>query len=233
MLRSPWSARENLPRDLGYPVNQVNVDKGQGGHTSTRKLVRTTQSPEVECSQVRRQENALNSDSWKQGDQEESSNCTRTRRLVRAATPITEFHNMKYTSHQHMTKIFHFQPQKLGTAAGYSIFLMEASKTNVLIKKKCSCLRQRKQPFIFGPNYLANLAVYKNTNFEESQKLILEHFQEILKMHTIESASLSWTGSVLSHDPVVQWTKATARVYSASVLCLGNMNESKDAITRW
>ena len=33
---------ENLPQDLGYPVNPVNVDEGQGSQTSTRKLVRTT-----------------------------------------------------------------------------------------------------------------------------------------------------------------------------------------------
>ena len=27
---SPWSARENPPQDLGYPVNPGNVDEGQG-----------------------------------------------------------------------------------------------------------------------------------------------------------------------------------------------------------
>ena len=27
---SPWSARENPPQDLGYPVNPVNVDEGPG-----------------------------------------------------------------------------------------------------------------------------------------------------------------------------------------------------------
>ena len=36
------------------------MDEGHGSQTSTRKLVRTTQSPEDECSQVRRQENAQN-----------------------------------------------------------------------------------------------------------------------------------------------------------------------------
>ena len=54
-----------------------------------------------------------------------------------------------------------------------------------------------------GPNNLANLKVYKNTNFEEviplskkkrtsrniTQKLILEHSEEILNVNTIESAS--------------------------------------------
>ena len=56
--RSPWSARENPPQDLGYPVNPVNVGEGQGCQTGTRKLVRSTQIPEIECSQVRPQENA-------------------------------------------------------------------------------------------------------------------------------------------------------------------------------
>ena len=56
---SPWSARENLPQLLRYLVNRVNVDEGQGSQNGTRKLVRTNQSPEVEYSQVRRQENAL------------------------------------------------------------------------------------------------------------------------------------------------------------------------------
>ena len=118
VLRSPWSARENPPQDLGYPVNPANVDEGQGSHT--RRFVRTTQNPEVECSQVRRQEKAQNSDSWKQGDKEESSNSTSTRRLVRAATPRTEFQNMKYTKHQCMTKIFNFLQKKLGITTGYS-----------------------------------------------------------------------------------------------------------------
>ena len=66
-----------------------------------------------------------------------------------------------------------------------------------------------------GPNYLANMKVYKNTNFEEiqtlfniTQKLILEHSEEILNVNTIDSASPSSRRSVLSHDQVTQWTKA-------------------------
>ena len=64
VLRSPLSARKNLPQGLSVPVNPVNADGEQGERTSTRKLVRTTQSPEVERSQVRRQENCQNSNSW-------------------------------------------------------------------------------------------------------------------------------------------------------------------------
>ena len=52
VLHSPWSARENPSQNLGYPVNPRNDDKGQGDLTRTRKLVQTTQNPEVERSQV-------------------------------------------------------------------------------------------------------------------------------------------------------------------------------------
>ena len=139
--RSPWSARANPPQDLGYPVNQGNVDEGQGSHTSTRRLLRTTKNPEVERSQAKRQKNAQNSDSRKQGDHEESSNSTSTRRLVRAATPRTESQNMKYTNHQYMTKVFQFLQKEVGN---YSRIL---NIFNGSIKDKCeiwrcSCLRQ-------------------------------------------------------------------------------------------
>ena len=60
-LHSPWSARENPSQDLGFPVKPGNDAKGQGDLTRTRKLVQTTQNPEVE-----RQENAQSSDSCKQ-----------------------------------------------------------------------------------------------------------------------------------------------------------------------
>ena len=36
----------------------------------------------------------------------------------------------------------------------------------------------------------------------------------------------------MSHDQVIQWTKAKGCVHSDSVLCLGKMNESKNAILR-
>ena len=111
---SPLSASENLPQDLRYPVNPVNVDEGQVSQTSTRKLVRTNQSPEVESSQVRRQENTQRSDSRNQGDREESSNSTSTRKFVRAVTPRTEFQNLMYTNQQYMTKVFHSFAKEVG-----------------------------------------------------------------------------------------------------------------------
>ena len=148
VLRSPWSARENPPQDLGYPVDPVNADEGQGSQTRARKLVRTTQSPEVGKSQVRRQEKAQKSNPWKQDDREVSTYSTGTRKLVRTATPRTEFQNMKYTNHQDMTKILQFFQKKMRITVRYSTHSMEASKTNMLIWCESSCLRQWKQPFI-------------------------------------------------------------------------------------
>ena len=72
---------------------------------------------------------------------------TSTRKHVQTATPRTEFQNMKYTTHQYMTKVFQFLQKKLGITAEHSTFSMEALKTNVLMWRM-SCLRQWKQPFI-------------------------------------------------------------------------------------
>ena len=54
----------------------------------------------------------------------------------------------------------------------------------------------------------------------------MEHSEEILNVDTIDSAPLS-------HDQVIQWTKAKVRGYSDSVQCLGRITDSKDAITTW
>ena len=72
-----------------------------------------------------------------------------------------------------------------------------------------------------GQNYVANLEVYRNTNFEElqnlfgiTQRLISEHEAEILNVTAIHWTSISWTRSTLSHDQVITWTKAKVRTPS-------------------
>ena len=58
VLHNPVKARKNRPQDLSDPVNPVNVDEERGGHSSSRKPVRTNPSQDpIEYSQVRRQEN--------------------------------------------------------------------------------------------------------------------------------------------------------------------------------
>ena len=91
-----------------------------------------------------------------------------------------------------------------------------------------------------GPNYLTNLKIYKNTNFEEieslfniTRKLLLEHSEETLNVKPLESSSPSRTRSPLPHEQAINWKKTKVRVYSDSVLCVGQMNESKEATVRW
>ena len=80
VLHNPMRARKNPPQDLSDPVNPGNVDEERGGHSSSRKPVRTNPSQDpIEYSQVRRQENTQHADSWKQGDRDESSNSKSTR----------------------------------------------------------------------------------------------------------------------------------------------------------
>ena len=62
------------------------------------------------------------------------------------------------------------------------------------------------------PNYLANLEIYKNTKFEEiasvsniTQKLVMEHSEEILNVKCLEYSSPSWARSVLSH--AIKWRR--------------------------
>ena len=89
-----------------------------------------------------------------------------------------------------------------------------------------------------GPNCLTNSEIYKNTNFEEieslfTEQLILDHSDKIQNVKWLDSSSPSWTRSVLSHDQAIKWTKAKVLVFADSVLCPGQMNESKEAKARW
>ena len=125
------------------------------------KVVKLTQGnlcPEVEKSQVRRQERDQNSNPWKQDKREVSSHSIRTRNLVQTQTPRTEFEYMKYTNHQYMTRVFHFLHKKLGITAGHSTFSMEALKTNVLIWGMFVS-SSMKAAIYLEPNYLTILEI--------------------------------------------------------------------------
>ena len=68
-----------------------------------------------------------------------------------------------------------------------------------------------------GLDFTENLDIYKITNFDELQnlfditkKLVFFKQSEILNMNMIECTFPSWTRSTLSHDQVIQWTKATS-----------------------
>ena len=143
---------------------------------------------------------------------------------------------MRDTNHQYMSKIFQFLRKRLTTLP----FSMQACKTNVLTWGMFMS-SPMKAAIHLGPNCLTNSEIYKNTNFEEfdsffniTQKLTMEHSGEVLNLPWLERSSPSWAArSVLSHDQTIKWAKAQVFVCADSVLCLGQMNESKEAIERW
>ena len=194
VMRNPLSARKN-------PPNPGNVEKEQGGAPGIRKLMRNPSQDPIDFSQVRRQENTQTADSWKQEERVESSSSTRTRKVVRQVNTKKEFHIMRISTHQYLTKVFQHLQINLGITAGYSTFAMEAMKTNVLIWGLFMS-SSMKAAIRLGPHYTENLEVFKKTNFEEiqklfniTQKLALEHPEEVLNVNTIESPSPSWTRS--------------------------------------
>ena len=95
-----------------------------------------------------------------------------------------------------------------------------------------------------GPNYTENLEVFKNTNFEEiqslfgiTQKLILDHSEEILNVKPIESTAPSWTRSILSHDQVISGQKQkyvfTQTLFYALGSCQILQKQTEDGKAKW
>ena len=140
VARNPRS-ETNSSQDLGYPANPGNADERKEVVIASGNIGQSALRSEVGYSQVSRQENALmtSGNCWheeqlqKQRDEKAYSNSNSARKLAQSATPKTEFQNMRYTNHQHRTKILQFLQKKLGITAAYSTFSMEALTTNVLI----------------------------------------------------------------------------------------------------
>ena len=127
VARSPWSEKNSSQ-------NPVNADERKGVEiASGNSWLQTASKSEIVHSQVSRQEKALRAERnlcmeqlQNQRDQRALSNSKNPRKPVQGATPRPEFQNMKCTNHQYTTKIPQFLPKKLGIAASYSIFSMEA-----------------------------------------------------------------------------------------------------------
>ena len=117
-----------------------------------------------------------------------------------------EFRFMQISYHQYKGKVFQNLQKNLGTTENSSKFGTEPIKTNVLLWS-LFLSSATKAAIHLGPNHTENLEVRKKANFEEiqsffgiTQKLILEHPEEILNVNTIDSTSPSWTRSTLSYD---------------------------------
>ena len=146
---------------------------------------------------------------------------------------------MRNTNHQYMSRIFQFLQRNWESHKPSEIYRYKHAKTNVLICRMFMSPSMNVTIHL-GPNYVTNWEIHENVNFEEiespfstSQKLIMEHSEEILNVKWLESSSPSWTRSLLSHDQAVKWAKSKVFVCADSLLCLRQINESQEVITRW
>ena len=153
-----------------------------------------------------------------------------------ASTP--ELRNKESTNHQYTSKIFQFLQKRWGLSASDASFSMQAYKTKVLIWRMFMS-SSMKAAIHLGPNYLTDSEICKNTKLEEIEslsnitQLVMEHSEEILNEKCMEYSSPSWARSVLPHDHAIKWAKTIVCVCADSVLCVGQMRDSPEAIERW
>ena len=162
-------------------------------------------------------------------DEKELSNSNSTRRLVLGASS-PELKNMAYTNHRYMSKIFQFLQKKLGMSESDSTFSMKAYKKTMFWYGGCSCLRRWKPPSIhLGPKYLTKHELRRDWKS-------IQCYSEVddgTFWRNSECKMAFRTRSILSHDQAIKWAKAKVRVYSDSVVCVGQMKDSREATARW
>ena len=141
------------------PVNPGNVDEGQGSQTCTRKLVQTTQSPEVDS-------------------------------------------NDRVSKHEVHKPSIHDEglPHFAKEVGNYS---RTPSISDGSTKDKCVDTGNV-HVFVNESSHPSWTKLFVHSLFNITLKLILEHSEEILNVHTIERTSPSWTRSTLPHDQVNQ-----------------------------
>ena len=105
VLPQPVECEEEPSARCGQSRQPGECRKEQGGALGIRKLMRNPSRDPIEDSQVKRQENTHHADSWKQEDTVESSSSTGTRKPVREVNTQKDFHYMRISNHQYLTKV--------------------------------------------------------------------------------------------------------------------------------
>ena len=158
---------------------------------------RQTSTNTQQCILKRQQDDTQSSSTRKLERSGESASSASSRQLERGEDiPIgrskMEFHNMQISDHRYLEKVFKNVRKKLNLAEVAPALGVEALKTNVLIWGLLMSTTTKAAVHL-GPNYVENLEVFRNTNFEElqnlidiTQKLIFDHPVEVLNVTTIE-----------------------------------------------
>ena len=234
-----WAQRKPLRKIRVLQGSLLSQEFDQSFVTSsTRKLVRNNnQDPTAHWWQ----DDTLSSSTRKLVRSGESASSASTRKLVRGEDnqierTRLEFHNMQISDHRYREQVFKNLRQKLNLAEDAPVLDL---KTKVLIWGLFMSTTMEAAVH-FGPSYKEKLEVHSNTNFEElknlfdfTQRLILEHQAEILKVPPIDWTAPSLTRSTLTHDQEINWMKTKVHVYWDSVICLWKMQEHSEANQRW
>ena len=171
--------------------------------TSTRKLVQTTQSQEVEYSQVRKLERAQILNPWKKD----------TARYLRTLLAQGNLRRQRLQGLSFKTPSIHDEglPFPTKEVGNYSMILNIFDRD---IKDKCVDV-ENVHVFVDESSHSSWTELFGKFGDLQEHELrgnSEEHYEKIMNVHTIHSSSPSWTRSVLSHDQVIQWTKAKVLV---------------------
>ena len=210
VMRSQYK-EETSSSSLGSRVSPGNDDERKRVGQALGNWMLGDSKSEVENSQVSRQEKILQTTRklWqKVKTQIKSEEDPPGTRKLAAHSP--EFRNMDCTNHRCMEKIFQHLEQKLGMSAINATFSMDSYKTNVLTWG-LFVASSMKEAIHVGPGFLTNSKIYKNTKFENiwsefniTQKLVIEHSEEIMNVKCLEYSSPSWTRSILANESKCQ-----------------------------
>ena len=234
VVRDPRS-EEISSQSLGSLVNPENTDERKEVEIAAGNSMRSASRSEIGYPQESRQENVPMA-AGKAGGRINSKHTVMRENIV---TPIAQGDLCLLRQHQN---------------SDLSVFAKEignvSKRRNILnanIQNKCIDMGKfmsssMKAAIHLVPNYLANSKIYKYRKCEEivkvcsalfRQKWVRKHSEEILNVKCLEYSSPSWARSVLSHDQAIKWAKAQVCVYAESVLCVGQMKDSPEAIERW
>ena len=130
-----------------------------------------------------------------------------------------------------MSKICQFLQKRLG---------MSASDTTSSMMWRMLMTSSRKAAIHLGPIMYGSRKPTKTQNsrrlkslFNITQKLVVEHSEDILKVKCLEYSSPSNVRSALARDQAVKWAKAAVCVYADSILCVGQVKHISGATARW
>ena len=186
LLRSHLFVNCCIRRYSLYTNSQVNQELDQSYVSpSGRKLTRNINQHPTKYSQERQQADTQSSSTRKLERSGESASSASSRQLERGediaiGRSKMEFHNMQIFDHRYLEKVSKKVRKILNFAEEAPVLGVEALKTNVLMWRLFMSTTM-KAAIHLGPNYVENLEVFRNTNFEELQNLI-DITQKLIKV---------------------------------------------------